>query len=256
MARNGHLTTLAHGTDLPAQVGYRLAGIDPGRSLSRREQEAQIDYRLGDGGVDSRQVWFLGSGATATQLAYRPGEQLTPADGAIVRDAMFGIDRTTGLRVRINQERNRHARIAAAPFLTVLTEACNGAGLTPASLWAGRNPTAQLRSVTKAALRPNGTVAFRSIASLLRSMEFAWEAHATAVGKGQIVDPPPIRIDRDEVLRRLGAHHRALHEAGSAADPRRRRTRLHTRGSRHRHAHLGAHRSRRCAHDSDRERRL
>jgi conjugative relaxase-like TrwC/TraI family protein len=215
MPRNGHLTKLAHGTDLPAQVGYRLAGSDPGRSLSRRAQENQVDYRLGEGRVDSRQVWFLGSGATAAQLEYRPGEQLTASDGAIVRDAMFGIDRRTGLRVRINEERNRHARIAATPFYSVLTEACEQAGIEPASLWSGRNPTAQLRAVANAAARPNGTVAFRSVATLLRSIEFAWESYAIAIGKGQTVDPPPIRIDRDEVLRRLGAHHRALHEAGS-----------------------------------------
>ncbi len=216
MPRNGHLTKLAHGTDLPAQVGYHLAGIDPGRSLSRRAQEAQVDYRLGDGGVDSRQVWFLGSGATAAQIEYRPGEQLTAADGAIVRDAMFGFDRRTGLRVRINEERNRHARIAAAPFSTVLTEACEEAGIDLASLWTGRNPMAQLRAVRNAAARTNGTVAFRSVATLLRSIEFAWGAYEITLGKGQTVDPPPFRIDRDEVLRRLGAHHRVLHEAGSA----------------------------------------
>ncbi|MBI1351746.1 MAG: relaxase domain-containing protein [Actinomycetales bacterium] len=197
-------------------MGYRLAGIDPGRSLSRRAQEAQVDYRLGEGRVDSRQVWFLGSGATAAQLEYRPGEQLTAADGAIVREAMFGIDRRTGLRVRINEERNRHARIAAAPFHTVLTEACTEAGIEPTSLWTGRNPTAQLRAVANAAARPNGTIAFRSVATLLRSIEFAWESYAIGVGKGETVDPPAIRVDRDEVLRRLGAHHRALHEAGSA----------------------------------------
>lgn len=111
MPRNGHLTKLAHGTDLPAQVGYRLAGIDPGRSLSKRAQEAQVDYRLGEGRVDSRQVWFLGSGATAAQLDYRPGEWLTAADGAIVRDAMFGIDRRTGLRVRINEVSSGRSRL-------------------------------------------------------------------------------------------------------------------------------------------------
>lgn len=216
MARNGHVTTLAHGTDLPAQVGYRLAGIDPGRSLSRQAQEAQIDYRLGDGSVDSRQVWFLGSGATAAHLGYRPGEQLTAANGAIVRDAIFGFDRTTGRRVRITQERNRHARIAAAPFVDTLTEVSQAAGIDPAGLWTGRNLAAQLRAVTKAAARPNGTVAFRSVASLLRSNEHAWEAHSIAAAKGQTVDPPAIRIDRDDVLRRLGAHHRALQEAGSA----------------------------------------
>lgn len=214
MARNGHCTTLAHGTDLAAQVGYRLGGIDPGRSLSRRAQEAQVDYRLGAGGVDSRQVWFLGSGATAERLAYRPGELVTAADGAVVRDAMFGIDRATGRRVRVTQERNRYARIAAAPFASVLVEACDAAGVVPESLWSGRNLAAQLRAVKKAAGRPNGTVAFRSVEALLRSNEHAWESYERAVAKSERTDPPAVLIDRGEILRRLGSHHRVLDVAG------------------------------------------
>ena len=47
---------------------------------------------------------------------------------------MFGIDRTTGLRVRITQERNRHARIAAAPFVDALTEVTQAAGIDVAGL--------------------------------------------------------------------------------------------------------------------------
>lgn len=218
MARNGHCTTLAHGTDLAAQVGYRLAGIDPGRSLSRQAQEAQVDYRLGDGSVDSRQVWFLGAGTTAERLCYRPGELLTEADGAIVRDAMFGIDRTTGERIRTTRARNRHARIAASPLFSVLSEACHEAGIPPESLWPGRNLAAQLRALTKAATRPNGTVTFRSVECLLRSNEHAWSSHQTALAAGRTVDPPAVRIHRGEVLRRLGAHHRALHESGARQD--------------------------------------
>ena len=96
MARSGHCQMLAHGADLGAQVGYRLSGITPHKSASVAAQEAQIDYRLGPESVDSRQVWFLGVGVTAERLAYRPGDQLTVADGRIVREAMYGIDRETG----------------------------------------------------------------------------------------------------------------------------------------------------------------
>ena len=215
MARNGHCTTLAHGTDLPAQVGYRLAGIDPGRSLSRQAQEAQIDYRLGTGSVDSRQVWFLGSGATAERMAYRPGELVTSSDGVIVREAMFGIDCATGERIRITRERNRYARIAAAPLFTVIAEACEEAGVTPESLWSGRNLAAQLRAVSTAAKRPNGTVTFRSVEALLRSNEHAWASYERALETGRATQAPAVRIDRDEVLRRLGTHHQALHESGA-----------------------------------------
>ena len=81
MARSGHWTTLKHGADLAAQVGYRLGGVTPSKSLSREMQEAQVDYRLSDDAVDSRQVWFLGHGVTAMHLKYRPGERVTAADG-------------------------------------------------------------------------------------------------------------------------------------------------------------------------------
>ena len=59
MARQGHCDSFPHGSLLAAQVGYRLGGVTPNRSLSQADQERQIDYRLGAGAVYSRQVWFL-----------------------------------------------------------------------------------------------------------------------------------------------------------------------------------------------------
>jgi len=210
MPRSGHVDPLAHGSELAARVGYRLGGIRPEKTLSRRALERRVDYRLGAGSVDSRQVWFLGSGGTAALLGYRPGERVSAADGRIVRDAMFGIDRATGERIRVKAERNRHARIAAAPYFTVLAEACARAGIEPESLWPGRNLTAQLRSLTKAAARASGTVAFRSAESLLRSNESTWQAYEASIAAGHTVAPPGVRLDRAEIMQRLGAHHRAL----------------------------------------------
>lgn len=153
---------LAHGADLGAQVGYRLGGITPDKSASVAAQEAQVDYRLGEESVDSRQVWFLGSGVTAEHLAYRPGERVTPSDGRIVRQAMFGIDRRTGERIRVRTERNRQARIAASPYLSVIQEACSRAGVTPADLWPKRDLSSQFRALFRAGQRAQGTVVVRS----------------------------------------------------------------------------------------------
>lgn len=214
MARSGHCQMLAHGADLGAQVGYRLGGITPDKSASVAAQEAQVDYRLGEESVDSREVWFLGSGVTAEHLAYRPGERVTAADGRIVREAMFGIDRRSGERIRVRTERNRQARIAAGPYFTVIHEACAAAGLDPNDLWPGRNLAAQLRAVKAAAGRLNGTVVIRSAEALLSSNEHAWGRFHAWTKQGRDVQAPPVWFDRAEIMRRLGAHHRALHEAG------------------------------------------
>lgn len=214
VARSGHCQMLANGSDLAAQVGYRLAGISPDKSMSREAQEAQVDYRIGDGSVDSREVWFLGSGATSERMEYRPGQRVTAADGRIVRDAMFGIDRQTGERIRVRKERNRQARIAAAPYASVLREASTQAGVDLADVWMGRNLAAQLRALMKSAERRNGTIVIRSAESLLRSNEHAWKLFETWQGQGRDVESPPFRLERSEVMRRLGAHHRALEDAG------------------------------------------
>ena len=210
MPRSGHVQPLPHGSDLAARVGYRLGGITPEKTLSRRSQERQIDYRLGAGSVDSRQVWFLGSGGTAALLKYRPGERVAASDGRIVRDAMFGIDRRTGERIRVKMERNRHARIHAAPYFTVIAQACAAARIETEDLWTGRNLLAQLRSLTAAAGRRSGTVTFRSAEALLRSNEHAWKAHDSSLTTGHPIEPPAVRLDRGEVMRRLGALHRHL----------------------------------------------
>ena len=215
MARQGHCQKLPHGSELAAQVGYRLGGMTPDRSLSRADQERQIDYRLGSGAVDSRQVWFLGSGGTADLLEYRPGQLVTPFHGQIVRDAMFGIDRRSGERTRVRRVRNQAARIAAAPVLAVMQEAWGRAGADPTQVWTSVHKAAQLRALTNAGRRPSGTVVFTTVAELLRSHELEWERHMLRVARGDRSSvPPPFRVLRREVMRGLGAHHRTLHEAG------------------------------------------
>ncbi len=214
MARSGHCQVLANGADLGAQVGYRLGGITPDKSASVAAQEAQIDYRLGEDSVDSRQVWFLGEGVTAAHLGYRPGERVGAADGRLVRDAMYGIDPETGEKVRVQMQRDRTARIDAGAYLTVFEQAADAAGIDLSEHWSGIARSAQIRSLVKAGSRRGGTVAFRTAESLLRSNEHEWKLFYARIGDGFVAQQPVVRFDRDEVMRRLGAHHRSLHEAG------------------------------------------
>lgn len=216
MARSGHVQVLKHGTGLAAQVGYRLSGSTPEKSASRISQERQVDYRLGAGAVDSRRVWFLGSGATAERLGYQPGQVLRASDGQVVRDAMFGIDRITGQRIAIKTRRNPHAQIAAEPYHAEITRACAESGVDPADLYPGIANSARWRALANTAKRiPGGTVVFRTAEALLRSNEASWERHDRGPSTRGITHAQPVvRFDRDRILRRLGAHYRRLTEAG------------------------------------------
>ncbi|MDP1877336.1 MAG: AAA family ATPase [Actinomycetota bacterium] len=217
MARSGHVEVLKHGTGLAAQVGYRLSGATPEKSASRLAQERQVDYRLGAGAMDSRRVWFLGSGATAEHLAYRPGEVLRASDGQIVRDAMFGIDRATGERIAVKTRHNPHAQIAAHPYYAEITDACATAGVDLADLYRGMGSAARWRSLAKTAARlPGGTVVFRTAEALLRGNEAAWELHDRGPSTRGVSHPRPVvRFDRARILTRLGAHYRRLAAAGT-----------------------------------------
>ncbi len=210
MPRSGHLDRLRHGANLAIQVGYRLGGIRPEKSLSQQAIELQVDYRLGDPGTDSRAVWFLGDGATAELLGYRPGDRVSAADGAIVRDAMFGIDRRKGGCINARIRRNPHARVAAGPLWTVIQEACAAAGIDPLDVHSGRDLSAQMSALAKAGNRRRGTVAFTTADELLRSNEYAWTSYDKAIASGRLVEPPALRIDWGEVMRRLGAHQRTI----------------------------------------------
>ena len=217
MARSGHVQPIKHGTGLAAQVNYRLSGIRPEKSFSQARQERQVDYRIGVGVVDSRRVWFLGSGATAIRLEYRPGELLRASDGQVVRDAMFGIDRRTGERITINTRHNPHAQIAARPYAQEIHDACANAGIAPADLYPGIANAARWRSLAKTASRlPGGTVVFRTAEALLRGNEAAWELHDRGPSRRGVTHTrPPVRFDRGRIMAGLGAHYRRLAEAGA-----------------------------------------
>lgn len=219
MARQGSCQVLKHGSQLAGQVGYRLGGITPDRSLSRADQERQIDYRIGADSVDSRQVWFLGSGGTAALLEYRPGERVTEVDGQVIRDAMFGIDRRTGVRIAIREVSNPAARIAAKPFVDAVVAALDSAGVNAEECFAGRDAAARWRALSRASKWDRATVVFGTAASLLHGNEYAWQRHREALSSDRkrtrdTSPKPAFEVRREDVLRQLGTHHRALHEAG------------------------------------------
>jgi conjugative relaxase-like TrwC/TraI family protein len=223
MARQGHCDSFPHGSLLAAQVGYRLGGVTPNRSLSQADQERQIDYRLGAGAVDSRQVWFLGSGGTASLLGYRPGERVTPEDAQVVRDAMFGMDRLTGERIPLHEVGNPVARVAARPVAEMLQVAMSAARASAEECFSSRDAWARWKAVERSGARSNGTVVFATAAGLLRSNELAWRNYENACASNrtkvqQAAVKPAFRINRAEVMERLGAHHRALHEGGQPQD--------------------------------------
>ena len=217
MARSGHVQPIKHGTGLAAQVNYRLSGIRPQKSFSQARQEVQVDYRIGVGVVDSRRVWFLGSGATAIRLEYRPGELLRASDGQVVRDAMFGIDRRTGERITINTRHNPHAQIAARPYAEEIIDACAEAKVAPTDLYTGVGSAARWRSLANTASRlPGGTVVFRTAEALLRGNEAAWELHDRGPSRRGVTHTKPlVRFDRGRIMARLGAHYRRLAQAGA-----------------------------------------
>ena len=81
------------------------------------QEEDGIRVRVRSGGFE---VWKKGKALLGSRL----GERVGASDGRIVRDAMFGTDRRTGERIRVKMERNRHARIHAAPYFSVIAQAC------------------------------------------------------------------------------------------------------------------------------------
>jgi hypothetical protein len=62
----------------------------------------------------------------------------------------------------------------------------------------------------KAAGRSRGTVAFKTARDVLASNAYAWDQYAAATARGHDAARPALRIDRREVMRRLGAHQRTL----------------------------------------------
>lgn len=135
------VTVIAHSASGMGQVWYRVTGET---GITNR----QLAYRAGTGVQDVRRVRFVGAGATAELVRFRPGELVRDeADLAIIEQAFSGDHLTHGVKT----QRSRFARVPAAPIHAAIADALASSGLDPATVFASRNAAAWWRAVDRAA---------------------------------------------------------------------------------------------------------
>lgn len=154
------VTSIGHTAAGMGQVWYRLTGTTGVANV-------QVAYRVGAGAEDVRRVRFVGAGATAELLGFRPGDLITePVDFLHVEHAFSGDCLTAGVKT----QRSRLARVPAAPVLAAAREAMDAAGLVPESVFGSRDAAAWWRSVGRAGERDR-SVSFLTAAGALRAVE-------------------------------------------------------------------------------------
>lgn len=137
------VTTIAHGPVGMGQVWYRATGVSGVTST-------QVAYRAGDHNPEVRRVRFVGTGATANLLRFRPAQVVvSDADMASIADAFSGRHLTHGVKT----VRSRLSRIAATPVRDVVAARLAEAGLTAAEVFAAKESAAWWSSVSRAADR-------------------------------------------------------------------------------------------------------
>ena len=128
----GNVTTIRNA----GQVTYRLAG-------DAEASADQVAYRLGEQ-ADSRGVFWIGEGATASVLGVVPGAPVTPADEVRVRALLDGVNPATGEQlVKPKQAMAESAKLAAVPAYDAIVTAAAERGLDAGQLFVG--PYAQKR---------------------------------------------------------------------------------------------------------------
>lgn len=128
----GNVTTIRNA----GQVTYRLAG-------DAEASADQVAYRLGEQ-ADSREVFWIGDGATASVLGVVPGASVTPGDEVRVRALLDGVNPATGEQlVKPKQAMAESAKLAAVPAYDAIVTAAAERGLDAAQLFVG--PYAQKR---------------------------------------------------------------------------------------------------------------
>ena len=151
------VTVIAHSAAGLGQVWYRVTG-------STGVGTVQVAYRVGVGADEVRQVRFVGAGATASLVGFRPGELVTdPMDFLRIEAAFSGRHLTHGVKT----QRSRLARVPAAPIRDVVTAALADVGLVPGEVFTSRDGAAWWRAVTRAAERDR-SVSFLTATGVLR----------------------------------------------------------------------------------------
>ena len=159
------VTTIAHTVAGLGQVWYRVTG-------STGVANVQVAYRAGVGAEDCRRVRFVGAGATAELVGFRPGELVTePVDFLHIELAFSGQYLTRGVKT----QRSRLARLPAAPIRDVIAAALAEAGLDATEVFASRDAANWWRAITRAAERDR-SVSFLTASGALRVADRAGAA--------------------------------------------------------------------------------
>ncbi|MBI1352125.1 MAG: AAA family ATPase [Actinomycetales bacterium] len=162
MSTHAKVTTIAHTAAGTGQLWYRVTGQVGVSSL-------QVAYRVGTGTCDGddqvRRVRFVGRGATAELIGFRPGELVTePSDFLHIDLAFSGQYLTNGVKT----QRSRLARVPAAPVYDVVSRAVAAAGVEPEVLFSSRDGSAWWRALERAAGRDR-SVSFLTADGVLRT---------------------------------------------------------------------------------------
>lgn len=157
MTAHTKVTTIGHTAAGLGQVWYRVTG-------STGVANVQVAYRVGVGVEECRRVRFVGAGATAELVGFRPGELVTePVDFLHIELAFSGQYLTRGVKT----QRSRLARLPAAPIREVIAGALANAGLDSSDVFASRDAANWWRALTRAAERDR-SVSFLTAAGALR----------------------------------------------------------------------------------------
>lgn len=190
------VTTIAHTAAGLGQVWYRVTG-------SSGVGNVQVAYRAGVGQEDCRRVRFVGAGATAELVGFRPGELVTePVEFLHIELAFSG----QYLTHRVKTQRSRLARLPAAPIREAIAGALAGAGLDAGEVFASRDAANWWRAITRAAERDR-SVSFLTAAGALRVADRAGGGVAAAelhgrlgrAARSRLAGPVATRVGRDAV---------------------------------------------------------
>ncbi len=166
MTAHAKVTTIAHTAAGMGQVWFRVTG-------STGVGNVQVAYRVGIGigvGVgggagECRRVRFVGAGATAELIGFRPGELVTePIDFLHIELAFSGRHLTRGVKT----QRSRLARLPAAPLRDAIAAVIEKAGLDAGQVFASRDASNWWRAINRAAERDR-SVSFLTAAGALRA---------------------------------------------------------------------------------------
>jgi conjugative relaxase-like TrwC/TraI family protein len=201
------VTTIAHTAAGQGQVWYRVTGRTGVGNV-------QVAYRAGVGVDDCRRVRFVGAGATAELVGFRPGELVTePVDFLHIELAFSGQYLTRGVKT----QRSLLARLPAAPIRDAIAVALADVDLDATEVFASRDAANWWRAITRAAARER-SVSFLTASGALRVADRAGAAveegalheRLGRAARSRLTGPVTTRARRDAVTQLDLEHLEAL----------------------------------------------